>query len=87
MVSLAVEVSVVAVVVEVEDVVGRLIYSDVLNDGLGSRQGVGGVAGRWVNLMVLGAGLRPYCVVEADEAVVAGVKSGLVEVAADTADV
>ena len=44
MVGLAVEVSVVAVVIEVEDVVGRLIYSDVLDDGLRSRQGGGGVA-------------------------------------------
>ena len=37
--------------------------------------------------MVLGARLRSDCVVEADEAFVAGVKSGLVEITADTADV
>jgi hypothetical protein len=75
LVGLAVQVSVVAVVVEVEDVVRGLVYSDVLDDGLGSRQGGGGVAGRWLALMGLRARLRAYCVVKADEAVVAGVES------------
>ena len=40
-----------------------------------------------VGLMVLGPRLRAYCVVEADEVFMAGVKRGMVEVTTDTAKV